>query len=197
MKNSQTNIRKLARKYRAWLTNQPRLLSDIADAKECLSYLDDIISRKADTAVLLWDAIVDHLHETPWDADDLPAPLAELYDMIDEYRNDRNVDSTDYATLLAGELVKHENQTEYPQVVFSQLFEKMTGNTLTRDTDPKNGEDYLYRSSDQEPIASTALHPAVVDYFGLTSEYLVLFSQHISNTELARALSTHQRELFY
>lgn len=203
MKNSQTNIRKLARKYREWLINQPRIASQIDDKESCLSYLDAIISRKADTAASLWDVIVDHIQETPWDADELPEPLANLYEMIDEYRQNRNVDSTNYANLLSCELRKEEHRNTPPQVVISQYYERLTGNTLHCETDPYNGENYFYKGRDHGAfVTSLGLHSEVVEFFGLIDSHMTLndcslLILHKNNIDFANSLLERQQDLFY
>jgi len=203
MKNSQTNIRKLARKYREWLTNQPSLASQIDDQEACLSYLDAIITRKADTAASLWDAIIDHIQETPWDADELPELLANLHEMIDEYRLNRNVDSTNYANLLSCELRKEEHRATPAQVVISQYYERLTGDTLQCETDPINGESFFYKGRDHgDFVTSIGLHPEVIEFFGLIDSHMridgnSLFFACQDNVKLANALMEHQQALFY
>jgi hypothetical protein len=49
--------------------------------------------------------------------------------------------------------------------VTSKLYEKMTGKALHRSSDPVNGENFLYLSSDDDCIASLALHEEVVQFF--------------------------------
>lgn len=58
------------------------------------------------------------------------------------------------------------NKQESPfQVVASELYEEITGNTLCRATDPVNGEDYMYKSGENECLASLRLHPEVVTFY--------------------------------
>lgn len=51
------------------------------------------------------------------------------------------------------------------QVLASELYEQTTGNTLYRETDPINGEDYMYKSGENECMASLRVHPEVVSFF--------------------------------
>lgn len=157
-KVSQTKIRKVAEKYKEWLVAQTWFQTKIKNTEEWLAPLTKIIDRSANSPTLLWEAVVDHWQATNWEEDSFPSLFEELYDMVDEYRTQRGVDGVDGANLIIDFLKKQESQSLSPQVVISQLYEKLTGELLVRETDPDNGEDYLYKCSPDADSTSLALH---------------------------------------
>lgn len=52
------------------------------------------------------------------------------------------------------------------QLIASELFEKMSGLKLSRETDVSNGEDYHYLSGKDECACSLRFHPQVSHWFG-------------------------------
>lgn len=58
------------------------------------------------------------------------------------------------------------NRPDTPiQVVASELYESISGKELFRETDPENGEDYLYRAGKDCCKVSPAIHPEVASMF--------------------------------
>lgn len=74
--------------------------------------------------------------------------------------------------LMLDELNKGANSETPYQIVISQLYEALTGETLGTDTDPDNGEDYLYKANEFECASSIGVHEEVVDFFGFKNRYL-------------------------
>lgn len=56
------------------------------------------------------------------------------------------------------------------QIVASELYELYTGFALMQETDPNNGEDYLYKSAEGATMASLAVHPLVARWFALPTD---------------------------
>lgn len=201
-KVSQTNIRRLASKYKEWLVVQTWFNSKIKNRDEWLAPINKIIDQSANSPTLLWEAVVDHWQATNWDEDSFPELFTQLYDMVDEYRTSRGVDGVDGVNLIIDALKKSDFQSLSPQVVISQLYEKLTGEMLVRETDPENGEDYVYKASSYADCTSLALHEEVSEYFGLKSKFLLvnevsLFCRKLTNPQLAAELRTYQHALFY
>ncbi|MDI5832567.1 GeBP family protein (plasmid) [Shewanella xiamenensis] len=182
-------IRRLAEKYREWLVAQTWFNSKINNTDEWLAPINKIIDQSANSPTLLWEAVVDHWQATNWDEDSFPTLFAQLYDMVDEYRTNRGVDGVDGVNLIIDALKKPESQSLSPQVIISQLYEKLTGELLVSETDHVNGEDYV-------------LHEEVCEFFGLMSNRLLLndvsvFCRNLTNQQLASELRTYQHKLFY
>lgn len=91
-KVSQTNIRRLASKYKEWLVSQTWFKSKIKNTGDWLAPINKIIDQSANSPALLWDAVVDHWQATNWNEESFPDLFEELYDMVDEYRSIRGVD---------------------------------------------------------------------------------------------------------
>jgi hypothetical protein len=201
-KISQTNIRRLARKYKTWLINQQWFNLNIKDKDSWLVPIDGIINKSINSPALLWEAVVDHWQASSWHEDSFPALFEALYDMVDEYRSAHSVDGTDNVNLLVDALKKSDNQAMSPQAVISMLYEKLTGVELFRATDLDNGEDYEYKHNPEECKASVALHQDVSDYFGFKSKYLrigeiPLFCRNLKNHQIAVEIRAHQHALLW
>jgi hypothetical protein len=98
MKVSKTNIRRLARKYLKWLNDQQWFQNNIYRKTHWTNPLEEIISKKADDPASIWEAVVDHWQATPWDEEGFPGKFQDLYDLVDEYRTIKGVDSTNLIT---------------------------------------------------------------------------------------------------
>lgn len=105
--------------------------------------------------------------------------------------------------LMLDELSKSDSKTPYQEVI-SQLYESLTGDILRRDTDPDNGEDYLYKGDRNECASSMGLHEEVVEFFGFKNRYLkggkndecVGYNTSV-NAEIAQTLSNDLGGYFY
>lgn len=101
MKASKTNIRRRAKKYLKLLNDQQWFQIKIYKKQEWTRPLERIVSKEADDPASLWEAVVDHWHATPWDDESFPESFQELYDLVDEYRTIKRVDSTNPKVVAA------------------------------------------------------------------------------------------------
>lgn len=193
-------IRVLKGKYHRWLTDSQRFQMKPAEVKEeWLELFDDLdkaIAEKSPT--LMWEAVVDHLMCMQCELDGAPGLFQSLYEAVDEYRTNKLVDGVDAINLLVDALRNPGNKEKSPQSVMSELYERLTGHTLHRETDPANGEDYMYKSGSNETCASYGLHPEVADYFGFKNQYLKveggspsLFATSFSNAAIGQQLKSN------
>ena len=91
-------IRSMYENYYSWLLASEWFpaLDDTAELLNSLSAIKDAIdnalfSEDAESAALLYGAVVEHFHETDWHWDDAPELFQDLYDAIDQYRIERPV----------------------------------------------------------------------------------------------------------
>ncbi|MBB1333932.1 hypothetical protein [Pseudoalteromonas sp. SR41-6] len=94
MRVHKTNIRRTANRYLCWLQDQQWFQTNITNKDEWIEPIQSIISKKSDCSASIWEAVVDHWHATPWDEDNCNRLFQELYDLADEYRKLKGVDST-------------------------------------------------------------------------------------------------------
>lgn len=89
-------IKRLGNAYQKWLYSRDWFNSMKPSTKETWTASVEKLISAIDNAApaLMWEAAVDHWHDTPWEEDNLPQPWETLYDAIDEYRERHDVDST-------------------------------------------------------------------------------------------------------
>jgi hypothetical protein len=78
--------------------------------------------------------------------------------------------SVNQAKRIAIEMLRQQdNDRGNPFVAASIAYEIISGDTLHHETDPTNGEDYLFKADPCSTVVSTRLHPEVVEFFGFSS----------------------------
>ena len=196
MKVNQSTIRKMAVRYRNWLTNQKWFNLKVKNQKAWLAPIDAIINKEARTATAIWECVVDHWHETSWNEDSRPSAFEELYELVDEYRTALGVDAANSINFLLNELKHPVNNDKAPQEVFSELYEKLSGDTLEREIDPDTGEAYFYKRNADDCKYSQALHPEVAEYFNLRNNHpkvggVGIFASNLTHYQIADQLRTN------
>ncbi|WP_025562867.1 hypothetical protein [Psychromonas sp. SP041] len=195
-----SNIRVLKGKYFRWLTEGQIFQMKPQNIKEewlaLFSALDNAITKKSPS--LMWEAAVDHLMIMECELDGSPALFQYLYEAIDEYRTRRGVDSTCPLNILIDELKSDTNKDKELQCIISETYEMLTEDELECETDPANGENYMYKGTDIY-LASTAIHPEVADFFGFKNNSLrendetdSLFYGDISGPDMAKILKENK-----
>lgn len=94
MKTKKTYIRRIARNYLKWLTDQQWFNVRIKNKQPWLEPIEKIINKGADCPASIWEAVNDHWLATPWEHDNFPAAFETLYDLVDDYRTEKGVTST-------------------------------------------------------------------------------------------------------